>query len=127
MEITVYLAQIWGPIILAVGIGIFTSRNYYVRVYRELEKDALAVLVFGMVGMALGIMHVHLHNVWSSFPQFVVSLLGWALLVKAVVFIIAPKLVDRAGDRAANSKLIPVIGIVMLILGVYLSWVGYVS
>jgi hypothetical protein len=48
MDITIFLAQIWGPVILAVGIGVFTSRSYYLKVYRDLEKETLAVLLFAM-------------------------------------------------------------------------------
>jgi len=66
MDITTFLAQIWGPIILAVGLGVFISRNYYMRIYRDLEKETLAVLVFGMVAMAAGIAQVSVHNIWNN-------------------------------------------------------------
>ena len=46
METTLFLAKLWGPAILAVGIGVFVSRNYYIKIYLDLEKDALAVLLF---------------------------------------------------------------------------------
>lgn len=62
MDITVFLAQIWGPVILAGGIGVFTSRNHYLRIYRELGKEAFAVLLFGMTVLAAGIIHIKVHN-----------------------------------------------------------------
>ena|SRR3989338_2818129 len=125
MDITTFLAQIWGPIILAVGLGVFISRNYYMRIYRDLEKETLAVLVFGMVAMAAGIAQVSVHNIWNNLPQVIISIFGWALLLKGTLFIVAPKLVDRSGDWAADSKLVPVVGGFMLLVGAYLSWIGY--
>lgn len=125
MELTTFLAQLWGPVIFAVALGVFTSRSHYVRIYRDLEKDALAVLLFGMVAMTAGIAHVSVHNVWDTLPQIVISLLGWGLLLKGAAFIVFPKLVDQKGDWMANSKLIPVAGVAMLIIGGYLSWLGY--
>ncbi len=125
MDITLLLAKIWGPVILAVGIGIFVSRPFYLKIYRDLEKDALAVLIFGMGAMTMGIVHVMLHNVWGTFPGIVISLLGWGLLLKGTLFTIAPGLVDRAGDWWIKSKLIPTAGVFMILIGVYLSWVGY--
>jgi len=98
MDTTVLLAQIWGPVILAVGIGVFVSRSYYIKIYRELEKDALAVLLFGMVAMTAGIAHILFHNIWGTFPQILVSLLGWGILIKGAFFIIAPKC-SRQGGR----------------------------
>jgi hypothetical protein len=127
MDITTFLAQLWGPVMLAIGIGIFTSRAYYVRIYRELEKDAPAVLIFGMVAMAAGIAQISYHNIWDTLPQVVVSLLGWGALAKGAVFIIAPKFVDRAGDRWANLKMIPFAGGIVLLIGAYLTWFSYLA
>ncbi|MES2931623.1 MAG: hypothetical protein V4682_02905 [Patescibacteria group bacterium] len=127
MDITVFLAQIWGPIMLAIGLGIFVSRSYYLKLYRDLEKEMLAVLIFGMAGTALGIMQISVHNAWNTLPQIIVSVLGWGLLLKGVVFIIAPRFVDRGGDWEAKSGLLPLVATVLLILGAYLVWVGYAS
>ena len=107
MEATIFLAKLWGPAILAVGLGIFVSRNYYIKIYRDLEKDALAVLVFGMMAMTAGIAHILFHNVWDTFLEGVISFFGWALLVKGALFVIVPDFVDRAGNFWVNKNLIP--------------------
>ena len=127
MDVTVFLAQIWGPIMFALGLGIFTSRSHYLRIYRDLEKETLAVLVFGMMGMALGILQIGVHNAWNTLPQILVSLLGWGLLLKGLVFILAPRFVDRSGDKAAKSGLLPIVATALLIIGAYLVWIGYAS
>lgn len=125
MDITTFLAQIWGPVLLAVGLGVFVSRNFYIKVYRDLEKDVLAVLTFGMVAMVFGIIQISVHNAWNTIPQIIVSLLGWGTLLKGIVFVTAPGFVDRAGDWQAKSNLVSFSGGLMLILGAYLSWIGY--
>lgn len=125
MEMTTFLSQLWGPVILAVGLGVFISRDYYVRLYRELEKETLAVLLFGMVGMTAGLVHVMVHNAWGSLPEVIVSIFGWGLLIKGTLFVLAPRLVDKVGDGWANLKLIPFAGGLMLVVGAYLTWVGY--
>lgn len=127
MHVTILLAQIWGPVILAIGLGVLVSRDYYLKIYRDLEKETLAMLIFAMVAIAVGIIHIRIHNVWGYFSEILISFLGWALLVKGLMFAIAPKFVNRAGDWAAKAKLVPVAGILMLIIGVYLSWIGYLS
>ncbi len=125
MDTTVLLAQLWGPAVLAVGLGIFVSRSYYVRIYRDLEKDALAVLILGMVAMVAGTAQVLAHNVWDTFPEIVVSILGWGTLVKGTLFVVAPRFVDRMGDRWADMRLIPAAGALMLAVGAYLTWFAY--
>jgi len=125
MDTTTFLAQIWGPIMIAVGLGFFFSRDYYVRIYRDLEKAPFAVLFFGMFAMAAGILHVLAHNLWDTFPQIVVSLFGWGLLLKGVVCTTFPGLADKGGDWALEMKIVPVAGGFALLLGGYLSWLAY--
>lgn len=124
---TVFLAAVWGPVILAVAIGIFASRRNYVHVYRDLEKAPLAVLLFGMVAMSVGIVQVLAHNMWGTLPEILVSLLGWGLLLKGAAFIVAPRFVDRSGDRAASSGLLNLVGTAMLVLGAYFTWLAYLA
>jgi hypothetical protein len=127
MEATIFLAKLWGPAILAVGVGVFVSRNYYTKIYRDLENDALAMLIFGMVAMTAGTAHILFHNVWNTFAQGLISFLGWGLLVKGTFFIVAPNFVQRAGDFWVNKHLIPLAGILSLIAGIYISWIGYLG
>ncbi|HEY1037124.1 MAG TPA: hypothetical protein VGE62_00915 [Candidatus Paceibacterota bacterium] len=125
MDITLFLAQIYGPVLLAVGAGVFVSTRYYVKIYRDLDKDALAVLVFGMFGMAIGIVQVSFHNVWDTFLQGLISFIGWGFIAKGALFLIAPGIVDRMGDEWANRKLVPLAGFFMVLIGAYLTWAGY--
>ncbi|MDP1624921.1 MAG: hypothetical protein Q8L64_04080 [bacterium] len=125
MELTSFFAQIWGPILVAVALGFFFSRKYYITIYRDLEKESFAVLFFGMVAMAAGIVHIMGHNVWGNLSQVVVSLLGWGLLVKGIICVTFPGLADRSGDWAIHAKVVPAAGVIALVIGAYLSWVGY--
>lgn len=127
MDTTIFLAQLWGPVILAVGIGFFVSRDYYLKIYRDIEKAPFAALIFGMAAMATGIAQISVHNVWEGMPAILVTLLGWGLLLKGATFAILPRVADEWGDWAADSKLIPAAGIVMLVLGGYLTWVAYLG
>ena len=127
MSTTIFLAQIWGPILLALGIGFFTSRKYYTKIYRDLEKQSFAVFLFSVFAITVGIIQVGLHNVWGSFTEIVISILGWGTLVKGIIFAVAPRAIDRTADWEADSNLILVAGVFMLVLGLYLSFVGYIA
>lgn len=127
MSTTIFLAQIWGPIILAIGIGLFVSRNFYTRVYREIQKEPFAALLFGMLAMAVGIMQISMHNLWNNLTQSVISLLGWGTLLKGALFVIAPHTADRMSDWAQKKNILPFAGALLVIGGALLSWVGYIS
>ncbi len=117
--------QLWGPVLLAVGLGFFTSRKHYLKIYRDLEKQSFAVFMFAIVAIAAGVAQIQAHNVWSTFPEIVVSILGWGLLIKGIIFAIAPRFVDQAADWEAKSKLVPLAGALMIVLGAYLTLTGF--
>lgn len=124
-SITIFLAQLWGPAMLAVGVGIFVSKNYYTKIYRDIEKEPLALLLFGFVGIAAGIAHIQVHNFWNTLPEIIISLFGWALLVKALIFLIKPRLADQWGNHVSSAKMVPAAMVGAIVLGGYLTWVGY--
>ncbi len=123
---TMFLASLWGPAILAVGVGVFVSREHYLRIYRDIQREPFALLVFGMAGIAAAIAQINIHNVWETLPEMIISFLGWALLLKSLTLMIMPNITDKlAGRIAANSTLITIVGITMLLIGGYLSWLSY--
>lgn len=125
METTLFLAQLWSPALLAIGLGMLVSPSYYKRVYRDLEKETLALLTLSLVLIPVGVAHIVAHNVWDSLATSIISLLGWAVLLKGVVFAIVPRYVDQKGEWAVRTKLVPTIGIVLILFGAYLGFIGY--
>ena len=127
MDMTIFLASIWGPILVAVSLGIFINTRFYEKIYRDLEKDALAVLVFGILAMMVGLAQVQYHNLWETVPQIVVTLLGWGTLVKGAVMVIAPKFADRASHEWLKLDIMPAVGTGVMVIGVYLSYLAYIA
>jgi len=127
MPETFFIAQFVGPILLAIGIGIFVSRDYYMKVYRHLESESTAVVIGGISALAAGIAVVSFHNVWSTFPEILVSLLGWLMVVKGVALAVFPKSVGTFGDMIAKQNIFSSAAVVAIILGGYLTWFAYLS
>jgi hypothetical protein len=122
---TITLAQLMGPVLFAVGVGIFVSREYYLKVYRELERETLAVMMGGIVALVSGIAVVLFHNTWGSLPQILVSLFGWLMVLKGLALLIIPKSVNRFGETMMSSNFFTGGAAVALLAGAYLSWVGF--
>ncbi|MBP6860180.1 MAG: hypothetical protein KBC38_01295 [Candidatus Pacebacteria bacterium] len=127
MVSTVFLASLWGPAILAIGLGMMLNKAYYVKIYRGIQNEMLAVLILGLGGIAAALAQIQAHNVWGTLPEILVSFLGWGLLVKGIAMAVFPKFADKGGDFAANTKIVPSVAIILILLGVYLSWFAYLG
>lgn len=125
--VTILIAKFVGPVILAVGVGIFFSKNYYTKVYRNLESETLAVLMGGISILIAGIAIVLNHNRWDSFIAGVITFIGWASILKGLLLISAPKTVDMFGDMVADSKLFPFMATFATVVGAYVSYIAYLA
>jgi hypothetical protein len=127
MSTTQFLSALWGPVMLAIGVGMFTNRDYYARIYRGLEGETFATFIFGGFAMAAGIAQILAHNKFGDVTKVIVTLLGWGLFIKGLTFVVAPHLAERGGNWAANVKLVPALGVVLIVVGAYLSYVAYLA
>jgi len=125
MDITIFLAQVWGLIILAIGVGFFISRRFYVKLYKNIQNEPLSTLTFGIFAMTIGLLQTSIHNFWGTFDEGLISFLGWGTLAKGALFLVLPGFVDKAADWEVAKKLVPVAGVLLLVVGAYLTWIGY--
>lgn len=123
---TIFLAGLWGPALLAFGLGALISRDHYEKLYRHIGQEHLGMLIVGLAGIIIGIAHVMAHNVWVTPVEMIISLLGWLLLLKGAVMTIVPRIaIDKSNWFAGNSSLLTGAGLITLVAGAYLSWVAY--
>jgi hypothetical protein len=54
------------------------------------EKGKVGSILAGLLHFPLGVIVVAFHNVWHGFP-IVVTIMGWGLLLKSLLYLIYPK------------------------------------
>lgn len=127
METSIVIARIVGPLLLAVGAGIFINLEYYRRMVADFGSSPLSIYMSGTIALVLGLLVVTFHNVWEWRWPVIITILGWLALIKGVVRILAPRFVaGRAQHFARNGNTMMLTAIVMLALGGALTYFGYV-
>lgn len=124
-ETTLLVAQLAGPAFVAVGLGVLVNRAAYQKVYAAMETEMMAMYFIAIALIVLGTLIVLKHNLWNTPAEIIVSLLGWATLVKGLVLTILPNATIDFAKSMKLDKMLPVAGIGALILGGYLSWFGF--
>ncbi len=127
METSILLAKVIGPLLLIVGVGIFINLEHYRRMVVDFGASALSIYMAGTTALLLGLLVVAFHNVWEWRWPVIITVLGWAALIKGTIRIVAPKFVaERAERYGRNTNIIMTTAIVALVLGAVLSYFGYV-
>lgn len=73
----------------------------------------------------LGLLIVAFHNLWT-WPELVVTLIGWALTLKGAVYFCLPQLAPRAMSRisAERAGMYRVAGIFSIAIGAGIGWIA---
>ena len=123
---TTTLAQIIGPTLLAAAIGFLANPKFYKKIMADFKKHEGLTYFTGIFTMVVGLLIVTNHNLWDCPTSVIISILGWAAIVKGATFLIAPSLLfAMSHSMLKNENLMKVAMFVILIVGVYLSYFGY--
>ncbi|MFC1548831.1 hypothetical protein ACFL5E_02610 [Candidatus Omnitrophota bacterium] len=126
METSLFLAKLLGPYFIIVAVGVLFNLKFYYRVMEDFSKNTALLYLGGIMALFFGLLIVLFHNVWAFNWAVIITLMGWLGIIKGIWIICFPNTIARM--TAAYVKKGPVIVInliVILILGIVLSVMGY--
>ncbi len=125
LSTTQILAVFIGLYMVAAGIGLLTGRGSYATMIEELRENTALGFLTGAFVFALGVAMVAVHNLWTGPLEIVVSLIGWAALIKGALLLAMRRpfldLVHVVPFTAATA--VPY-GIAVIVLGAVLLCAG---
>ena len=128
MPTSIFLARLLGPLLLVPGIGLLLTPRMFRAMATELIGSVLLIYLFGLIDFTAGLAIVLTHNVWVANWRVLITLIGWLLLIRGAIRILAAdRLKPFAAKLFRNKLLIPVSGGVMIILGLILCYFGYIA
>ncbi len=128
MQTSIFLARLLGPLLLLTGAGIVLNPKSFRTIAGEVVRSVTLVYLFGFMDLAAGLAIVLTHNVWVASWRVLITLLGWLLLIRGAVRIVAPEIVmGYAAKVIRNKQVIPSAGAVVGVLGLVLCYFGYVA
>jgi hypothetical protein len=128
MQTSIFLARLLGPLLLLTGAGIVLNPKSFRTIAGEVVRSVTLVYLFGFMDLAAGLVIVLTHNVWVASWRVLITLIGWLLLIRGAVRIVAPEIVmGYAAKVIRNKQVIPAAGAVVGVLGLVLCYFGYVA
>jgi hypothetical protein len=128
MATSVILARLLEPILLAVGAGILINPKPFRTMTSEVVRSITLVYLFGLADFAAGLAIVLTHNVWAANWRVLITLIGWLMLIRGAVRILAPEaIMGFAGKVIRNKQVVPISGVVTGVLGLVLCYFGYTT
>jgi hypothetical protein len=128
-EPTVFLSRLIGLVALIVAVPMLLDKPSMMATFGLLVQDRGLLLVLGIASVVAGAAIVLLHNVWNKgLWPLVVTLCGWALLLRGVLVLFLPADILSSWLAALHvADYFYVYATIPLLIGAYLCFRGFMA
>ncbi|MDP8253345.1 MAG: hypothetical protein P9X27_02990 [Candidatus Kaelpia aquatica] len=126
MNISVLIAKLLGPCFTVIALGIIFNQKFYQKMMEDFTKNSASVYFGGLSALLFGLLVVLFHNLWIKSWVVMITIFGWAGIVKGIWLIVFPDSISKFMQiYKSNSILLKIHSVLILVLGVTLTMVGY--
>lgn len=127
MELTILLSKVFGFYFIIVGALLLFRRGYFKSIVNLFVEEPVLRFMMGIIMLVSGLFLVVSHQDWSNFVTGFISLLGWAVIVKALLYMNLSNSSVRkwTGWFKINSSYGIIAALLYVALGLYLTNFGY--
>ncbi len=128
MENSLLLAKFIGPYVILIGTGLLLNQKTFRQIMQDFPKNHSLVFVTGMITFVAGLSIVLFHNIWVKDWRLAITLFGWVALIKGAWLVLLPETLSKTTKLyVANFKLVLIPWFIMLLVGFFLTFKGYVG
>jgi uncharacterized membrane protein len=126
---TIYLGRLIGLYCVLIALSMISHKQATVDTMTGLVHNAPVLFFASVIAMVAGLAIVLAHNVWSGGAlPVVVTLVGWILLVKGLIFLLlSPETTATYFEAFRYSQLFYVYTSITLVIGIYLTFSSFRS
>lgn len=121
MELSILLAKIFAAVYLAAGLGVLLNPRFYSRIMDDILKNVAVTFIYGFFAIIFGVFMVTYHNFWVKDWTVVVTLVGWASLLKGFMFLVLPQTIKLVRPM----YYLRYFAIVALAIGIFFGYCGF--
>lgn len=126
MELSIFLAQLFGIYLIIVGILVVLRRDSFMPIVAELGANRSLIFVIAIFELAVGIGLALSHSIFTFDYRGIISVLGWAMLIEGVLYLSLPFPKVRKLFKAFNTPGWYVSGgTLSIVIGGYLTGIGF--
>jgi len=128
MRTSILIARLIGPVLSVIGIGVLANSDVYRQMFGQLVHGYPFVYFSGVLLLLAGLAILNVHPDWTADWRSVITGIGWVLTGVGMFRLIAPQFPAFVGGSVvAHSGFFIGAGIVLLALGGFITFKGYVA
>ncbi len=122
MTSALMIARIFGPFLAIIGLWMLLFGAHAAKILSSIKNSPSAQYSSAVINLLLGLTIISSYNRWTPTLMVFVTLLGWVMFIRGVLGLYAPHVIS---NTVCSTKCAKLIGIIPLIWGLILIWLGY--
>jgi hypothetical protein len=128
MRNAIIIARLIGPVLSVVGVGMLSNTATYTQLAAQFLNAYPLIYLSGVLALVAGLAVLNAHHAWTPDWRSLITLLGWLLTAVGTFRILAPQFVTFVGRNIlVHGGFFVGAGIVLLALGGFITFKGYVA
>lgn len=92
-----------GTFLLVFGLSFLINASFWIDAFRRMASDTQQVFTLLMLLLICGVLMVRGHNLWVPDWRVLVTIVGWAILLKSITLIMAPGILRIYADWSETT------------------------
>lgn len=127
-DTTFVAARILGPLLVVSGIMLITQQHRMLTALGGFLLNDALLMFAAFFSLTCGLVLMTFHQRFDSITAGIVTILGWLMTLRGLIILLAPTVLHRGADILVRMpNIMPITGCVMALLGVWLSYTGYIA
>ena len=118
MDTSLFLLKFWGWYCVIFFFVLSFNPRRIRQIIDDLQDQKFTILI-SFIAIVIGLLNVLLHNIWEADISLLVTIFGWAALMKGILLFTFPKLVVK-WITLFNIKFVQVLYVLLLFIGLFL-------
>ncbi|MBN2306591.1 hypothetical protein JXD20_01265 [Candidatus Peregrinibacteria bacterium] len=122
MGLSILVAKILALLYLSAGVAALGGKITFAKIVDDFEKSPALTFMTGLFSITVGMLMVEYHNIWVKDWPVLITIIGWAALIKGVMFIAWPQKISFFKPWYKKTQ---VWGILMIAIGLLFGYLGF--
>ncbi len=126
MEVSIFLAKAIGLASVISTLAVILNYKKSVTFEIELAKNPATVYASGFIFLIIGVLIIVGHPVFEFSWRILITLMGWAFLIKGIGRVLFPESVGRMIEKKQKNSWFIMGEVIVFLAGLYLLYYGFI-
>jgi hypothetical protein len=125
MDKSMWIATIFGPYLVIMGVWMLFYADHVVKMGASMKTTPALLYLAAAFNLLVGLFILREYHEWVKSLSVLVTVLGWLMVLRGFFMLFIPGAMMKATTKKRTTAQFA--GLVILIGGVLLCWLGYFS